>query len=242
MINIARNRNNPVSLSTKEIQSYIQDAILHLEDPDNNPKPEKPVSYRSSDLLSAFDRDFYSKCYLTEAKFINSWIMDIEHFEPQCERPDRIYDWNNLFPAEHYTNMLKPRRTPSGGYLNPCDPNDDVETEIVYTLSSRGYDPNFEAKNPNNIKAVNTSALLMRLHNGHNDDTKKGTEELRHGIHKKYIDILNKIIVWQSLPNDSQDKVQAKRELKDLLSRKASFTMLIRSMPAVRQLPSDFFD
>ena len=40
----------------------------------------------------------------------------------------------------------------------------------------------------------------------------------------------------------AQEKVQAKRELKDLISKKSSYTMLIRSMPAVRQLPADFFD
>ncbi len=242
MINITRQRKSPASLNTEEIRKYIDEAVIYISNPNNNNKPSKPESYRNSDLLEAFDRDFYSKCYLTEMKFINSWEMDIEHFIPQSERPDLVYDWNNLFPAEHYSNMIKPRDTPQGGYLNPCDPNDNVETEIKYTLSSYGDDPYFEATNKDNQKAVNTSKLLDRLHNGHNHDTEKATAGLRHAIHKKYIEILNKIIEWQRSGDGTQEKVQAKRELKDLISKKSSYTMLIRSMPAVRQLPADFFD
>jgi hypothetical protein len=242
MINIVRQNAIPASLNTPEIQTYIQNAILYLNDPDNNPKPEKPVTYRNSDLLEAFDRDFHSKCYLTELKYFNSWIMDIEHFFPQNEQPELIYNWDNLFPAEHYSNMIKPRTTPVGGYLDPCNPNENVETEIQYTLSVYGYDPQFEATIPGNVKAVNTCNLLNRVHNGHNETTTKATSDLRHGIHKKYIEVLQKINEWRMHGVGTPDKIQARRELKDLLSRKSSFTMLIRSMPAVRQLPQEFLD
>jgi hypothetical protein len=242
MINIEREAASPTSLNSLEIQQYINDAVNHLNDPDNVLRPEKPASYRTSDLLEAFDRNFHSKCYLTEEKFVNSWIMDVEHFIPQNERPDLAYEWTNLFPAAHYANMIKPRTTPNGGYLNPCDPLDDVESEIIYTLSNYGQDPNFEARNPLNTKAVNTSNLLLRVHNGHDYATKQATADLRHAIHKKHIDILNKIIEWQKAVDGSQEKFQAKRELKELLSRKYSYTMLSRSIPAVRQLPADFFD
>jgi hypothetical protein len=137
--------------------------------------------------------------------------------------------------------MLKPRKTPAGGYLNPCE--DDVEQEILYSLSVYGEKPYFEAKDTTNQKAVNTCDLLDKVHNGGQDkDTQQGTAQLRHAIQKKYMDILNKIIEWQGATEGSQEKLQAKRELKDLLSRKASFTMWLRSMPAVRRLPSEFFD
>ena len=168
--------------------------------------------------------------------------MDIDHFFPQNERPDLVYDWNNLFPVDHYSNMIKPRTTPNGGLLDPSDPNDNVETEILYSLSSYGYDPQFDPLNPANIKAVNTCNMLTRIHNGHNEATKKGTEDLRHGIHKRYIEVLQKIIEWRRHEEGSVDKNQAKRELKELLSRQSSFTMLMRSMPAVRQLPKEFLE
>ncbi len=59
---------------------------------------------------------------------------------------------------------------------------------------------------------------------------------------KKYILILNKIIEWQRQIPNTQEEFQARRELRELLSRKSSFTMLCRSIPAVRQLPDGFFD
>jgi hypothetical protein len=242
MINIERSENSPESLNTIEIRDYINSAVQHLKAPQNFPKPDKPGPYRNSDLLEAFDCDFFSKCYLTEQKFQNSWIMDIEHFVPQSERSDLVYEWNNLFPAEHYTNMIKPRITPNGGYLNPCEPNEDVEKEILYSLSVHGFDPKFTPNDSHNLKAVNTCKLLNRVHNGHNADTFKATETLRHAIHKKYVEILNKIIEFQSHPDGSQQKYQALRELQDHLSRRSSFTMLSRSIPALNLINEDLFD
>ncbi len=243
MININREVNAPAYLLSGEIQQYITDAIAHLANPVNVPKPQKPGGYRNSDLLEAFDRNFHAKCYLTEEAYSNSWTMDIEHFFSQVERPDLVYEWTNLYPAEHLANMMKPRGTPVGGYLDPCDPADDVENEIVYTLSDYGFDPDFSVANAGNIQAENTCDLLNRLHNGHDYDTKKATASLRHAIQKKYIEILKKIICWQHHANGTQEKQQVTRELKDLLSRKSSYTMLCRSIPSVRQyLPAGFFD
>jgi hypothetical protein len=242
MINCNREPDIPTSLNTAEIKQYIIDAVAYLADSENIPKPEKPTSYRNSDLLEAFDRVFHSKCYLTEQRFVNSYTMDIEHFVPQSERPDLVYEWTNLFPAEHYSNMIKPRKTPEGGYLNPCDTEDDVENDVLYSLSALGENPYFEAVDPTNVKAVNTANLLNRIHNGHDENTQRATKQLRHAIHKKYIEILNKICEWKDFAEGSVEKFQAKRELKDMLSRKSSYTMLCRAMPAVRRLPEDFFD
>lgn len=242
MINIVRNLQTPNSLNDNAIKDYIAAAVQYLNNPTGQ-KPEKPTSYRNSDLLEAFDRDFYSKCYLTEQKYVNSWTLDVEHFIPQNERPDLVYEWTNLFPADHYTNMIKPRKTPNGGYLDPCNPNENVETEIAYTLSPFGEEPCFAPVNSMNIKAVNTCNLLDRVHNGHDYNTQKATEGLRVAIRKKHTEILNKIAEWQHYTEGSQEKFQAKRDLKDLLSRKSSFTMLCRSMPAVRlYVPNDFLD
>ena len=242
MINIERTAEAPKYLNAPEIKDYVDRVIQHKNDPEKFPNPPKPVSYRNNDLLEAFDRDFFSKCYLTEEKFPNSWIMDVDHFIPQSERPDLVYEWTNLFPAIHHANMTKPRKTPEGGYLNPCDPNDDVETEIIYSLSVLGFDPAFTSRHNANIKAKNTCSLLDRVHNGHNYETKKVTETLRHAIQKKYVDILNKIIEYQASPEGSQKRFQALKELRDHVSRKSSFTMLCRSIPAINVIKEDLFD
>lgn len=241
MINVVRQNQIPASLNTAEIQDYNQKAILYLKDPVCNSKPPIKAPYRNSDVLEAFDRDFYSKCYLTEQKYVNSWIMPIDHFLPQNERPDLVYDWNNLFPISYYSNLIKPKKTPNGGLLDPSNTEDDVETEIIYSLPFND-NPQFEPLNPDNIKALNTCKLLNRIHNGHDESTQKSTADLRHTIHKRREEILKKIIEWRKHPEGSAEKHQAKGELKVFLSRESSFTMLIRSVPAVRQLPLDFLD
>lgn len=242
MINITRDQKIPESLQKKEIRDYLAAIENYKDNPEKYSKPKKPVSYRNSDVLEAFDRCFYAKCYLTEQKFISSYKLDIDHFIPQNEAPELIYEWSNLYPAEHTANMSKPRKTPQGGYMDPCNPDDDVEKEILYSLSSYGESPQFKASDPSNTKCCNTVELLNKLHNGTDKESEKRTVDLRHAIHKKYIKILNKIIEWQKFTLNSQEKFQAERELKDLLSRKSSYTMLCRSMPAVRVLPEEYFD
>ena len=69
MINVTR-QEAPMSLNSPEIQQYIQDLALYLANPAGTTKPEKPDSYRNSDLLEVFDRDFFSKCYRSEEKLV----------------------------------------------------------------------------------------------------------------------------------------------------------------------------
>ncbi len=246
MINLHRELAVPASLNTQEVKDYIQECLLYKNDPENNPKPVTSQSYRNSDILEAFDRCFYGKCYLTEEKFFNSWKMDVDHFIPQNENPALIYEWTNLYPTEHKANMSKPRRTPAAGYLDPCNDDDDVESQIIYTLTGFGGKPNFDPGNPDNQKEVNTANLLNRLHNGHDKPSVQSTADLRHGIQKRYIEILERICEWRVLAVNTQLEVQKRNELKLLLSRNSSFTMLCRSMPAVIQLneefPDTFFD
>ena len=64
MINYLRT-GEPLSLQTPEIRDFIVRAVNYLDDPTVNEKPTKPADYRNSDLLEAFDEQFFSKCYLT---------------------------------------------------------------------------------------------------------------------------------------------------------------------------------
>jgi len=109
-------------------------------------------------------------------------------------------------------------------------------------LSIYGEDPAFEAKDLSCVKSKNTANLLNRLHNGYDEMSSKSSESLRLAIRKKYNRILLKIIEWKSQESKSQKEFQVRRELKELLSRKASYTMLCRSIPAVQDLPDEFFD
>ena len=140
MICIARPAAAPAALTTAVVQAYIAACAARTADP-ALPKPEPPVAYRTSDLLDVFDTFFRAKCYLTEQKFESAWAMDVDHFEPANENPARVYDWSNLFPAAHTANMMRPRRLPAGGLLDPCV--DDVENEILYSLD-RASAPNIK--------------------------------------------------------------------------------------------------
>ena len=170
--------------------------------------------------------------------------MDVEHFIPQKERSDLKYEWTNLYPASHDANMMKPRNTPVGGYLNPCEPNDDVENGLLYFLDYENDEVHFKATDSTNVAAVNTANLLQKLHNGDTIETRRKTAELRNAIHKRYVRILELINEWRQAreDNDVQVAFETERTIKAYLSRKASFTMIMRSLKAVKGLPADFFD
>ncbi|OJW75669.1 hypothetical protein [Spirosoma sp. 48-14] len=250
MINIVRSPQAPKSLDNAGIRKYLDELEAYKNDQQLPPeqqtlkKPKCHESYRNTDLFEAFDDCFFKKCYLTEEAFFTSWAMDVEHFVPQNEKPELKYIWSNLYPASHDANMMKPRNTPDGGYLNPCEPIDDVENDLLYFFDYENDAVHFEAVDPSNKKATNTAKLLQKLHNGDSEETHRKTAELRNAIHKRFIRILELIIEWRQAREVSERhaEFEAARKLKALLSRKASFTMLMRSIKAVRDLPSEFFD
>ena len=246
MINITRGK-RPDSLENLNIKSYLDEVALFnsLNDNDrkNTSKPESNISYRNSDVLEAFDRDFYSKCYLTEQKYQTAYSMDIEHFKSKAfgQFPELKYEWTNLYPCSHDANMSKPRIEPTGGYLDPCNPNDDVEKEIVYSLEMGGV-ASFDILNENNLKAANTCKLLDKIHNGRDDYSKKKTAELRFLINKKEREVIDLIMEWLYEKNN-EDKIRVGRKIKNILSRKSDFTMLLRSLPSVKKyIPLEFLD
>jgi hypothetical protein len=245
MINIVRPAQSPASLATQDIQDYLNDLDDWKIDP-TLPKPEPNAPYRNSDLIEAFDDCFFAKCYLTEKKFVSSYEMDVEHFQSKNfnEHPELRYEWSNLYPADHDANMMKPRITPEGGYLDPCNPDEDVENEILYDISFGSDKCFFQARNPLNQKSINTANLLDRIHNGHNAESKIKTKGLRFSIYKQRDHLLKQIIKWQAakLRNDEQDVFRYGNRIKVLLSHKSAFTMLLRSTSVVRLLPQEFLD
>jgi hypothetical protein len=246
MINITRGK-RPDSLDNPDIKTYLEEVVaynyLSEEDRKNATLPRGGISYRNSDVLEAFDRDFYSKCYLTEQKYQSAYSMDIEHFRSKAfgQFPELKYEWTNLYPCSHDANMSKPRIEPTGSYLDPCDSNDDVEKEIVYSLEMGGV-AFFHVLNNDNIKAINTCKLLDKIHNGTDDYSRKKTAELRFLINKKEREVLDLIMEYLN-EKDNEDKIRVSRKIKNILSRKSDFTMLLRSLSSVRKyVPEDFLD
>jgi hypothetical protein len=244
MINITRPTQTPASLATKNIQDYLDKLEIWQQNPIGN-KPKSTASYRQSDLITAFETHFFSKCYLTERKFHTALLMEVEHFIPQNERPDLKYTWTNLYPADSDANKMKPNKTPNGGYLDPCSPLDDVEKDITYRFDVDLEECYFEAVNVSNKKALNTVDLLHRIHNGHDAYSNAKTAGLRKAIAMQRDKIYKSIMAWQSAINkkDAIEEAIQRSELKALLSRKAPYTMLMRSTSAVKMyVPKEFLD
>jgi hypothetical protein len=241
----------PASLNTPDMQQYVADCAAYAAacaaapDPSTVPQPAKPGSYRGSDVLKAFDTHFFSKCYLTEQWHGSSYEMDVDHFVPVNQNAALKFDWNNLFPAAHKANMMRPRQWPAGGLLDPCQ--DDVERRLEATIGPLGRDPFFEAADPADQAAQNTADLLNLLHNGRVGDevSHSNTKHLRVAIAKQYHAVTQAILRFQQaqLSGNPQRLANAKRELRTLLSRQLPFTQLMRSMePVVEFVPIDLLD
>ncbi len=237
----------PASLNTPEMQQYVADCAAYATAPDPKlvPLPQKPGSYRTSDVLMAFDTHFFSKCYLTEQWHGSSYEMDVDHFVPVNQNPALKFDWNNLFPAAHKANMMRPRQWPAGGLLDPC--RDKVADRLLATLAVGGQNPLFEATDPADQAAHNTADLLNLLHSGKPGDgeSRLNTKHLRVTIAAQYHRVM--VAIQHFLAAQSSDNPQklsnAKRELRDLLSRRAPFTQLLRAMYSVQEfVPADLLD
>jgi hypothetical protein len=241
MIRVSRPATPPAALAQSKVQAFITELAAHKNDPATTPRPARPSGYRTSDLLEMFDTHFYAKCYLTEQKFASAWEMDVDHLEPVASNPGRVLDWTNLYPADHKANIMRGNYYPTGGLLDPCA--DAVESELRYTLVEQGEKPGFHAADESNIKAVNTAHLLDVIHNGRPSSpaSHKSTIHLRYLIEKRYKTVLE---TWGEYGHatDDQSRLEAEDQLRVLLSRKSSFTMLMRSIPCIRKTVSHLFD
>lgn len=244
MINVTRGP-RPNSLDRPEIRDYLEQvAAYNLLDEIEKDKAKQPNAgdYRNNDVLDAFERDFYSKCYLTEEKFPNSYSLEVEHFKSKAfgQSPELKYEWSNLYPCTHDANSLKPKKDPEIGYLDPCNGNDDVENDILYDLLFDGV-ACFGVRDETNIKAKNTVKLLDKVHNGTDYTSKQKTKRLRHLIAKRERELILLIAEW-SLEDNLENKFKLENRIKLILSRESDFTMLLRSLKCVQKLPDDFLD
>jgi hypothetical protein len=186
-------------------------------------------TYRTDEVLTALFVDFKQKCYLTEYVFHDMGLMDIDHFSTQSEASHLKFDWANLYPIHSRANQARPRRTPEGGYLDPCNFQDDVEQNIIYQVRFDGT-PVFKARDQNNQKAVNTAELLTRVH-----------KNFKGAIGFKQQEVENELKKWSTaIGRGELDRVlECESILKSLFSRNSLYTMLMRS---IDNAPAEFFD
>jgi len=200
-------------------------------------------AYRTIEILKALGIVFKNKCYLCEKKDTSPGIFDVEHFETQKEAVEKKYIWSNLYLACHICNGIKPKISPIEGFLDVCNPDEDVEEFIGYEFDSLEYDkPIFYTIDPSQ-KTKNTVKLLKKLHFGHNPNSKLRTASLREAINRQAKKVLSTIVNYKKAANigDRGSLQIEERNLRIHFSKESPFTMLMRSFGNEYEL-QHFFD
>lgn len=206
--------------------------------------------YDGEDVLEALHRDFFGKCYLCETAIEFVVEQQVDHRVPWAHESLR-FEWSNLYPTcnRWLCNQRRAKGYPEGGLLSP---GDGVERRIVQRLadlSSRlaavGTGCVFAAVDSSDVPATNTAIELDRIHNGtgsspsHHGRLRAMT--LRQAIGLQIARTADLLRALEEAPPASADRRAVLREdLRQLLSRRAPYTMLVRScfahLPEVRDL------
>lgn len=219
MIDVARSSTPPASLARKK-------------------------GYTEHDVLEALHRDFFGKCYLCERKLMIGEIQ-VEHRRPRSCWPEGTYCWTNLYPACAFCNGRRSRTYPAGGLLSP---GEGVEWRIVQRArvdhTATTMECHFAAANADDVMAQATAEELERLHSGQEARTPRAryaTDDLRDTIHDHYFEHVHPLErqVHRARRRCRPD-LSAEGALAAVLSRRAPFTMLMRSL--VLSALFDLFD
>lgn len=196
-------------------------------------------SYAGYDVRDQLHADFLGKCYLCEGLIVRG-SFEVEHRRPKGDGGGE-FDWNNLFPACRTCNGARRRKYPARGLLNPGE-HHDLEQRIRQWMSKVGGQelPEFEAVKPGDDQAENTARELQELHR----EKDQRSTDLCSAISRCLVEVRIKALEMyaayhQDGPNSSS-YVQARAEVRRLVSRKAPYTALIRhcvgDFPLVRIL------
>ena len=194
-----------------------------VEIPEIKKNHKTPFIYKQLGLMQR------NKCYLCEETKNAPENFHIEHFIPHKEDEKLKFDWNNLFLTCVDCNLYKGTQT---NILNPCNNEHDVEHDIIYKLTMIDHLPRFYASDENNPLIVNTCKLLDKIHNGDNNKSKNKTSSLRNAIDRRVKELLIVMLNFNYAitQNLVVEKQKAEREIKDIVSRNAPYTMLMRSL------------
>lgn len=187
--------------------------------------------YRTDEILEALGTVFKNKCYLCEKKTSDASFFEIDHFIPVNEDIGKKYEWENLYLCCDDCNGARKKKTPAGGYLDPCNPNENVETEIEYILPPYKFnEPVFASSNvPVTDKVQNTIDQLKLMHYG-TKRTQIKCASFRDVISKEATKLLALIIEEsKAIRTGDTRQIALKRQLiENMLSEDAPFTMLMR--------------
>ena len=115
---------------------------------------------------------------------------------------------------------------------NKAGPEHDVEKLISYELTLIDYIPHFHSVNEKNLLIKNTCDLLEKIHNGNKQDSINKTASLRNAIGRRTKELLYAIKDYfkARVSKQNVEKQKAEQKIKEIVSRKSPYTMLMRSV------------
>lgn len=202
--------------------------------------------YDGLDVLEALHRVFLGKCYLCET-CVEVGTFSIDHQKPKHIHTAQEFAWENLFPAcnTHRCNERRTKNYPDDGLLDPSN-GDRVEQRLLQrfegapsSVLSNPSKIHFSARLPDDRQAENSAVELDRIHNGTGSYPKAQhtAAALRKAIERHLSAVSAHVRAFQHTPSDD-----LREQLKRLFSRRAPYTMLIRSFFAHRADLRELFD
>jgi hypothetical protein len=218
-------------------------------DVERSKEPPKSLALKAKwdgeDVIRTLRRDFHEKCYLCEKK-VALREVEVEHRIPRSVSQEGKFDWRNLFPACQFCNKRRSGCAyPSEGLISP---GDDVEGRIdqrMYT-SENGLSAvcEFRPKRLGDVPAMRTAEELNHIHSAETATTPRATmgmldflDEIHDHYHGTLWPLEIKVLRGRQRGEPDAD---AEAKLAGLLSRRAPFTMLMRSV--VHPALVDLFD
>ena len=205
----------------------------------SQPPPPSLVThtkYDGEDVKTRLLEDFLGKCYLTET-VLGRGGFEIDHRRPQAEYRELRFQWENLFPAHPDANRRRSRKWPEHGLLDPAG-NDRVEQRIQQWLDG-DFEPRFAASAADDLPAVNTAQELDKLHNDRNPKA----ADLRDAVRTQLCRVQQRLLDYQKAQASPAtlpaELLRIEQELRQMFSRRAPYTMLLRSLFQDR---ADWFD
>ncbi|MCX4240787.1 HNH endonuclease family protein [Paraliomyxa miuraensis] len=194
----------------------------------------RETSWADDDVLEALHRDFLGKCYLCERR-LSIGEIQVDHRRPISYWPEGAYCWPNLFPCCAFCNGRRSKSYPRASLLSP---GDGIERRIeqVALLDHTGttIECRFVAKDLNDDKARATAEELERLHSVHearSPRARHATHDLLDTIHDHYLERVHPLhLKVRRARERGRADTEAAAGLAAVLSRRAPFTMLMRSL------------
>ena len=228
--------------------------MIDVTRPEKAPESLASGRYDGTDVIDALHVAFLGKCYLCETA-LGPGTLDVDHRKPKAEGqfPELKCVWTNLFPTckTHGCNGRRERKYPADGLLDPSAGH-EVERRlnqfifgIVSGVLNGDLDCRFKAVHADDLAARNTATELDRIHHGTSSSERAQltARDLRTAIKMHIMHIAASVREFVSLPPDAHERRDVLQiELRKHFSRRAPYTMLVRSYFSARQEIRDLFE